>query len=47
MSYEETRRTPTPPIAPRPSIGFDGLLWIGHAIVLLIVAVVLLAAALS
>ena len=71
MSYEEKRRSPTPPIAPRPSIGFDGLLtilfiglkltgaiswswiwvlsplWIGCAIVLLIVAICLLWAALS
>jgi hypothetical protein len=70
VSYEATRRTPTPPIAPRPSIGFAGLLtilfiglkltgaiswswiwvlsplWIGYAIVLLIVAICLLWAAL-
>ena len=71
MTYEATRRAQTPPIAPRPSIGFAGLLtilfiglkltgaiswswiwvlsplWIGYAIALLIVAIVLLAAALS
>lgn len=28
MTYKATRRTPTPPIAPRPSIGFAGLLTI-------------------
>lgn len=71
MTYEATRRAPTPPIAPRPSIGFAGLLtilfiglkltgaiswswiwvlsplWIGYAVVLLIVAICLLWAALS
>ena len=28
MTYEATRRAPTPPIAPRPSIGFASLLTI-------------------
>lgn len=71
MTDDAIKRAPTPPIAPRPSIGFAGLLtilfiglkltgaiswswiwvlsplWIGWAIVLLVVAIWLLAAALS
>ena len=71
MTYEATRRAPTPPAPQRGGIGFAGLLtvlfvglkltgaiswswiwvlsplWIGYAIVLLIMAIVLLVTTLS